>query len=65
MGEFKKFFEQATEKEPYHYQRRLAEENLPDLLDVPTGLGKTAAAILEIRKAQTKIHKKSCVRLKF
>lgn len=41
------FFKQATGNEPYPYQARLAaQEELPDLLSVPTGVGKTAAAIL-------------------
>lgn len=36
---------------PFEYQRRLAEEKFdghswPDLLDVPTGMGKTAAVVL-------------------
>lgn len=31
---------------PYEYQRRLANEGLPDLLRVPTGTGKTLAAVL-------------------
>jgi CRISPR-associated endonuclease/helicase Cas3 len=31
---------------PYPYQRRLAEEGLPDLIRVPTGAGKTLAATL-------------------
>ncbi len=31
---------------PYPYQRRLAEEPWPDLLNVPTGLGKTAAVTM-------------------
>lgn len=31
---------------PYPYQQRLAVESWPDLLDVPTGLGKTAAITL-------------------
>lgn len=31
---------------PYPYQRRLAEEPWPDLLNIPTGLGKTAAVTL-------------------
>jgi len=45
---FKSFFLRATDNpEPLPYQERLAlEETLPSLLDVPTGLGKTAAAIL-------------------
>ena len=33
-------------RRPYPYQRRLAEEGLPELLRVPTGAGKTAAAVL-------------------
>lgn len=46
---FKSFFAQATTlPDPYAYQIRLAEEGgtVPCLLDVPTGLGKTAAVIL-------------------
>ena len=45
---FREFFQTATGKEdPYDYQRRLADNaDLPELLDVPTGLGKTAAALL-------------------
>lgn len=31
---------------PYPYQQRLATEAWPDLLDIPTGLGKTAAVTL-------------------
>ena len=31
---------------PYDYQRNLAQEHWPDLLDIPTGLGKTAAVTL-------------------
>jgi len=31
---------------PFEYQRRLAAEPWPDLLEVPTGLGKTAAVVL-------------------
>lgn len=32
--------------QPYHYQSRLAEQGLPDVLRVPTGTGKTLAATL-------------------
>ncbi len=32
--------------QPFDYQRRLATEPWPDLLDVPTGMGKTAAVVL-------------------
>jgi len=31
---------------PYPYQQRLADDGLPDLLRVPTGAGKTMAAVL-------------------
>ncbi len=41
------FFRSVTGGEaPYAYQRRLAEGPLPDVLDVPTGLGKTAGVAL-------------------
>lgn len=46
------FFQQATQlgeapyEAPYPYQRRIAVEAWPELLDVPTGLGKTAAVTL-------------------
>lgn len=45
---FDDFFEQATgiADGPYEYQRRLAEGAWPDLLEIPTGLGKTAAVVL-------------------
>ncbi|MFU8802213.1 MAG: CRISPR-associated endonuclease Cas3'' [Bradymonadaceae bacterium] len=37
------FFERATGRTPFPYQRILAEGEWPELIDVPTGLGKTAA----------------------
>lgn len=44
---FRDWFHQATGHDPYPYQTRLATGNqMPGLLRVPTGLGKTAAAIL-------------------
>ncbi len=46
---YKTFFKDATglSNDPYPYQVRLAtEEPFPDLLDIPTGLGKTAAVVL-------------------
>ncbi|MFY9111930.1 MAG: CRISPR-associated helicase Cas3' [Desulfomonilia bacterium] len=40
-------FQKATGCDPYPYQRRLAEcGELPSVLEVPTGLGKTAASML-------------------
>lgn len=46
--DFNAFFETATrgEKQPYPYQERLASGPWPELLDIPTGLGKTAAIVL-------------------
>ncbi|MGH8611496.1 MAG: type I-G CRISPR-associated helicase/endonuclease Cas3g, partial [Gammaproteobacteria bacterium] len=42
------FFREATQLgvAPFPYQQRLALEDWPELLDVPTGLGKTAAVTL-------------------
>lgn len=47
-SDFKKFFQRVvgSERPPFPYQGRLAVEPWPQLLDVPTGLGKTAAVIL-------------------
>ena len=38
--------EQPNGLKPFPYQCRLAEEPWPELLDVPTGMGKTAAVVL-------------------
>ena len=44
---FDNWFEKATGRKPFPYQRALAQcGRLPELLEVPTGTGKTAAAIL-------------------
>ena len=45
--DYKEFFAVATPlPAPYDYQSCLAEQPWPDLLDVPTGMGKTAAVVL-------------------
>jgi CRISPR-associated endonuclease/helicase Cas3 len=44
--QFTEFFAQATHNAPYAYQRLLAEDEWPDVLIAPTGLGKTAAVVL-------------------
>ncbi len=44
--EIKEFFKKATGYEPYPYQEKLAVEELPEFLCVPTGAGKTAAVIV-------------------
>lgn len=47
MKSYCDFFVQATAKPaPYPYQERLAANPWPELLDIPTGLGKTAAVTL-------------------
>lgn len=47
MTTFADFFRAATGHEPYPYQCRLAEADpLPQLLNIPTGAGKTAAVVL-------------------
>lgn len=43
---YSKFFHKATGNTPYPYQTALAEGEWPDLVNVPTGLGKTAAVTL-------------------
>jgi CRISPR-associated endonuclease/helicase Cas3 len=43
---FEALVERATGHPPYDYQRRLAQDGLPELLRVPTGGGKTLAATL-------------------
>jgi CRISPR-associated endonuclease/helicase Cas3 len=43
---YNEFFRKATGFDPYPYQSRMAEGPWPDLLRVPTGLGKTAAVTL-------------------
>ena len=45
-SDYSKLFEKATGHRPYPYQTRLAEGAWPDILEVPTGLGKTAAVTL-------------------
>lgn len=46
---YKEFFQMAFSRQPdespFHYQEKLAEELLPELLNVPTGAGKTAAIL--------------------
>src|SRR3972149_4282730 len=47
MLSFDEWFKRATGNYPFPYQRRFAEEcEMPQLVDVPTGLGKTAMAVL-------------------
>ena len=45
---FDEFFKSATGFYPYPYQKKLALDgkNLPELINIPTGIGKTAAIIL-------------------
>ena len=49
MDDFAGFFKRATGHPPYAYQERLAAERaIPDILDLPTGSGKTEAAVLSV-----------------
>jgi CRISPR-associated endonuclease/helicase Cas3 len=43
---FDEFFATATGVRPFPFQRRLGLEDWPSILNVPTGLGKTAATVL-------------------
>lgn len=44
---FVPWFRQATGKEPFPFQIRFAcEASMPELVDVPTGMRKTAMAVL-------------------
>lgn len=45
---FEEFFQKATDRPPYKYQTRLAMSSaVPDVLVGPTGIGKTAAIVLQ------------------
>jgi hypothetical protein len=42
---YSEMFKQTTDNVPFHYQTDMTERpTLPSLLEVPTGMGKTAAA---------------------
>lgn len=43
---FSDFFQKITGSKPYPYQQTLGENPWPDILRVPTGLGKTAATVV-------------------
>ena len=44
--DYSHYFKKVTGKTPYPYQQRLGEGGWPDLLNVPTGLGKTSAVVV-------------------
>lgn len=46
IPDFPAFFRTVTGREPFPYQQRLAGQPWPDLMNIPTGLGKTAAVIV-------------------
>jgi CRISPR-associated endonuclease/helicase Cas3 len=47
MPTFDEWLKRATENDPFPYQRRFADQGeIPELVDVPTGLGKTEMAVL-------------------
>lgn len=43
---FDEFFREATGYMPYAYQQRITEEGLPDVIEVPTGAGKTLSVLI-------------------
>jgi len=53
---YSEFFKRATEKIPYDYQSRVVEQPWRDLLDILTGLGKTAAVALAWIYKRSEIH---------
>lgn len=44
--DFDSFFQMATGEKPYPWQARIVSEGLPDVLSIPTGLGKTEGIAL-------------------
>lgn len=47
VARFAAFFKQATDHDPYPFQKRLATgEQLPELIDVPTGKDLTATCMI-------------------
>jgi len=46
--DYETFFKTATKHPPYDWQRRLVEDSKSQsrLIDIPTGLGKTAGVVL-------------------
>lgn len=68
IHQFANWFAHATGNEPYPFQIRFAcEPELPELVDVPTGMGKTAMAVLgwlwRRRFAEEKVRKATPRRL--
>lgn len=68
IHQFANWFAHATGNEPYPFQIRFAcESELPELVDVPTGMGKTAMAVLgwlwRRRFAEEKVRKATPRRL--
>jgi hypothetical protein len=56
MPNFDKWFKRATGNDPFPYQRRFAEEGeIPELVDVPTGLGKTGDRDLGCQNGKNKM----------
>jgi CRISPR-associated endonuclease/helicase Cas3 len=46
MLSYEEFFQRATGFPPYQWQKHVAESGFPDVLPVPTGLGKTDGVVL-------------------
>jgi CRISPR-associated endonuclease/helicase Cas3 len=47
MDDFVNFFKKATNFEPYYFQKKFAyDKELPDIINIPTGLGKTECIVI-------------------
>lgn len=47
MNDFVYFFKKATDHEPYYFQKKFAyDKELPDIINIPTGLGKTECIVI-------------------
>lgn len=58
--QFDEFFKAATGTAPYAYQRAFGTAPVfPDLLEAPTGSGKTATAVLGVRPGEFPLLKSS------
>ena len=64
LNNFQSFFSIAlgNNVQPYSYQQELAEQNWPDVLIAPTGLGKTAAIVLSWAWKHTSIDQQNPTR---
>ena len=58
MPSFDEWFQRVTGNDPFSYQRRFAEGEIAELVDVATDLGETAIAVLFDRGVRQKRRRK-------